>query len=51
VGHSLSGERAFEREVAEAIARGETPPQRTVGMGISGRPRDGADVFDINAGE
>ena len=51
VGHSLSGERAFEREVAAAIARGETPPQRTVGMGIYGRPQEGADVFDINAGE
>jgi hypothetical protein len=51
VGHSLSGERAFEREVAEAIARGETPPQRTVGMGIYGRPREGAVVFDNNAGE
>ena len=51
VGHSLSGERAFEKEVADAIARGETPPQRTQGMGIYGRPRDGAEVFDINAGE
>jgi hypothetical protein len=51
VGHSLSGERAFEKEVADAIARGEKPPERTVGMGIYGRPREGADVFDINAGE
>ena len=33
------------------MARGETPPQRTVGMGVYGRPREGADVFDINAGE
>jgi hypothetical protein len=51
VGHSLSGERAFEKEVADAIARGETPPARTVGMGVYGRPREGAEVFDINAGE
>jgi len=51
VGHSLSGERAFEKEVADAIARGETPPPRTVGMGVYGRPREGAEVFDINAGE
>jgi hypothetical protein len=36
--------------VAEAIARGEAPPHRTVGMGIYGRPRYGADVFDITAG-
>jgi hypothetical protein len=51
VGHSLSGERAFEKEVADAIARGETPPARTAGMGVYGRPREGAEVFDINAGE
>jgi hypothetical protein len=51
VGHSLSGERAFEKEVADAIARGEKPPARTVGMGVYGRPREGAEVFDINAGE
>jgi hypothetical protein len=51
VGHSLSGERAFEKEVADAIAAGKTPPARTQGMGIYGRPREGAEVFDINAGE
>jgi hypothetical protein len=46
-----SGERAFEQQVADAIARGEKPPERAQGMGIYGRPREGADVFDINAGE
>jgi len=51
VGHSLSGERAFEKEVADAVAAGKTPPARTQGMGIYGRPREGAEVFDINAGE
>jgi hypothetical protein len=51
VGHSLSGERAFEQQVAEAIARGEKPPERAQGLGIYGRPREGAEVFDINAGE
>jgi len=51
VGHSLSGERAFDKEVADAIARGEKPPERAQGLGIYGRPREGADVFDINAGE
>jgi hypothetical protein len=51
VGHSLSGERAFDQQVADAIARGETPPARAQGQGIYGRPREGAEVFDINAGE
>ena len=51
VGHSLSGERAYERRVAEALAAGEEPPPRSadgsVYRGIEGR----ADVIDINAGE
>jgi hypothetical protein len=51
VGHSLSGERAYERQVAEAIAKGETPPPRANGMNIYGRPEEGAEVFNINAGE
>jgi hypothetical protein len=51
VGHSLSGERAFDKQVADAIARGEQPPQRAQGLGIYGRPSECAEVFDINAGE
>jgi hypothetical protein len=51
VGHALSGERAFDRQVAEAIAKGLPPPERPQGQGIYGRPREGAEVFDINAGE
>jgi hypothetical protein len=51
VGHALSGERAFEREVADAVAKGLTPPKRTEGLSIYGRPSEGAAVFDINAGE
>ncbi len=51
VGHSLSGERAFEKDVADAIARGAKPPERAQGLGVYGRPPEGADVFDINAGE
>jgi hypothetical protein len=51
VGHSLSGERAFEKEVAAAVAAGKKPPERAQGLGIYGRPAEGADVFDINAGE
>jgi hypothetical protein len=49
VGHSLSGERAFERQVAEAIAAGQKPPERS--GNIYGAPREGAEVFNINAGE
>jgi hypothetical protein len=51
VGHALSGERAFDKQVAEAIAKGQPPPKRTEGLGIYGRPREGSEVFDINAGE
>jgi hypothetical protein len=48
VGHSLSGERAWERQVAEAIAKGETPPSR--GGDVYGAPREGAEIVDINSG-
>jgi hypothetical protein len=51
VGHSLSGERAWERQVAEAIARGETPPPRSNGMSVYGAPGADAEIFDINSGE
>jgi hypothetical protein len=51
VGHALSGERAFDREAADAVAKGLTPPKRAEGLGIYGRPSEGAAVFDINAGE
>jgi hypothetical protein len=49
VGHSLSGERAWERQVAEAIARGETPPGRD--GSVYGGPGSDATIYDINAGE
>ena len=49
VGHSLSGERAYEREVAEAAAKGLPAPARS--GNIYGPPQEGADVFDVNAGE
>jgi hypothetical protein len=51
VGHALSGERAFDQQVADAKAKGLPPPERAQGLGIYGRPREGAEVFDINAGE
>jgi hypothetical protein len=50
VGHALSGDRAYERQVAEAIANGLPPPRRSDGN-IYRRPEEGAEVFNINAGE
>ena len=49
VGHSLSGERAFEKQVSDAIAAGQKPPSRD--GNVYGAPREGAEVFNINAGE
>jgi hypothetical protein len=51
VGHSLSGERAYEREVAEALSRGLPVPPRANGMSIYRAPSEDAEIFDINAGE
>ncbi len=51
VGHSLSGERAYERQVAEAIANGEPVPPRANGMSIYRPPSENAEIFDINSGE
>jgi hypothetical protein len=51
VGHALSGERAFDRETAEALAKGKPPPKRAEGLGIYGRPSEGSEIFNINAGE
>lgn len=47
VGHSLSGERAWEREVAEAIAAGKPPPGRD--GNVYGAPDADAEIIDINA--
>jgi len=49
VGHSLSGERAWEREVAAAIAAGEEPPGRA--GSVYGPPSEDAEIIDINSGE
>ena len=53
VRNSLSGERVYERQVAEATAQGLPPPRRATNHN---EIRDGAgvdisDPFDINAGE
>jgi hypothetical protein len=49
VGHSLSGERTFEREVAEATAKGLPIPSRA--GNVMGPPPEGAEIIDINTGE
>ncbi|MDT8397764.1 MAG: hypothetical protein RQ899_04030 [Pseudomonadales bacterium] len=49
--YALQGERVWDQQVADAIARGEEPPQRAGGMSIYGAPQEGAEIFDINAGE
>jgi hypothetical protein len=50
VAGGLSGERAYEREVAEAIAAGRPVPARS-GSEIYRAPSEGAEVFNINRGE
>jgi hypothetical protein len=50
VRNALSGERTYERDVAEALARGEEPPDR-VEFALGGLPEEEEAFFDINAGE
>ncbi|HEY7672600.1 MAG TPA: hypothetical protein VIC71_10315 [Gammaproteobacteria bacterium] len=47
----LSGERAYERQVAEAVAAGREPPRRSNGNEVYRAPSDDAKIFDINEGE
>ncbi len=52
VSQSLSGERAYERRLAEALANGLPPPERLPsGPGLPSLPTDDTVFFDINAGE
>jgi hypothetical protein len=51
VGGGLSGERAFERDVAEARAKGLPIPRRASMAEIYGATPEGAQVFDVNKGE
>ncbi len=52
VSHSLSGERAYERQVTEAVAQGLPPPARAVEHEqIRNGPAEGVTPFNINAGE
>lgn len=52
IDHSLSGERAYERRVAEAIANGEPVPERIPSASnLEALPDDETVFIDINAGE
>jgi hypothetical protein len=51
VGGGLAGERAYERDVEEARAKGLPIPRRASMAEIYGAPAEGAEVFDINRGE
>jgi hypothetical protein len=51
VGVGLSGERAYERQVEEAIANGLPVPRRATMVEVYGAPPEGTRVFDINKGE
>jgi hypothetical protein len=51
VGHGLSGERAYERQVAEAVAAGQPVPKRSTTIEVHSAPPEGAEVFNINRGE
>jgi hypothetical protein len=51
VGGGLAGERAYERDVEEARAKGLPIPRRATMAEIYGAPEESAEIFDINAGE
>jgi hypothetical protein len=47
----LAGERAYEKQVAEAKAKGLPIPKRSSGLEVYRNPGEGAEVFNINRGE
>jgi hypothetical protein len=52
VRNALSGERAYERSVREALAKGLPPPERIPSQNnLDPLPEDESAFFDINAGE
>jgi hypothetical protein len=51
VRNALSGERAYERQVEEARAKGLPPPRRGTMMEVHSAPPESAEVFNINRGE
>jgi hypothetical protein len=51
IGGGLAGERAFEKQVAEAEAAGLPEPRRSNSQEVYRDPGEGAEVFNINRGE
>ncbi|HET7132040.1 MAG TPA: hypothetical protein VFJ95_07315, partial [Gammaproteobacteria bacterium] len=51
VSGGLAGERAFEKQVEEAKAKGLPIPKRSSGLEVYRDPEEGAEVFNINRGE
>jgi hypothetical protein len=51
VSGGLAGERTFERDVAEAKAKGLPIPRRSSMTEVYSAPPEGAEVFNINKGE
>ncbi len=51
VGGGLAGERAYERDVAEAKRNGLPIPRRATMSEIYGAPSEDTEVFDINRGQ
>jgi hypothetical protein len=51
VSGGLAGERAFEKQVEEAKAKGLPIPKRSNGLEVYRDPEEGAEVFNINKGE
>lgn len=51
VGGGLRSERAYERQVAEALAAGRPAPARSSGLEVYRAPPEDAEVFNINLGE
>jgi hypothetical protein len=51
VSGGLAGERAYERQVEEAKAKGLPIPRRSTMNTIYSAPEEGAKVFDVNRGE
>jgi hypothetical protein len=49
--YALKGERAYEQQVAEAIAKGQPIPKRASGLSVYGAPEEGARIYNINEGE
>ncbi len=47
--NALSGERAYEQQVATALAEGQPIPERANGTAIYRAPKESADVVDINS--